>query len=582
MPNRMPGKISVIAPCFNEGRSIRANLAEISRFFQDFSERYEIVCVDDGSQDNTFEELQAAAVQDPNIKVVHYSKNEGKGFALRHGFHASDGDYVVFLDADLDLHPELLYRFFDILSLENADVVIGSKRHPESWTNYPKRRKIISEIYHWILLALFGLPIRDTQVGLKLFKREALERVFDKIICRRFALDVELLANIHRAGYKILEAPIKLNFKRDRRWGRVTIRTLRNTFIDTLAVFYRMNILKYYDLRFLKPEEYPEVAVIVHYDRWSPEVDATLRACLKLSYGKLHAIAYGASPPKINSDRLHFVRLSGNYTSLVDAMKSSPAEVVAFIREGSVPCDAWLEKACRNLGTDNIVAVSGPTLPTDHGNFWSDAGHRVLSSVMGCGGFRYRYIESLHQYIHTITTENLIIRKDDLIAALHAHGFDSGVETWLGQYLNRKAGRRIVYDPEVAVYTQVTPLFLPYLAQVFDWGRIRGVHIRRNPAVLLRWRDAGFILPSLLVLLMLVTIPLVFATGLLGRFCLSLLGVYLLLVLMGSFSTTRLKMNVVVLCGIVSTHAVYGVACISAILLPSLSKVKPVAVELKH
>src|SRR2546426_3187358 len=100
MTDRIHGKISVIIPCFNEVHSIRENIVEISRFFRDFVERYELICVDDGSNDDTLTELRFLAQHDPNIKVLHYAENQGKGFALRHGFEASDGEYVVFIDAD--------------------------------------------------------------------------------------------------------------------------------------------------------------------------------------------------------------------------------------------------------------------------------------------------------------------------------------------------------------------------------------------------------------------------------------------------------------------------------------------------
>src|SRR5947209_5796643 len=112
MANSVEGKISVVTPCFNEVQSIRKNVKEISQFFRDFAQAYEIICVDDGSSDESLTELQSVARDDPNVRILHYSQNQGKGFALRCGFQASDGNYVVFLDADLDLHPHLLHRFF--------------------------------------------------------------------------------------------------------------------------------------------------------------------------------------------------------------------------------------------------------------------------------------------------------------------------------------------------------------------------------------------------------------------------------------------------------------------------------------
>ena len=79
MTDRIQGKISVLVPCFDEAPSIRANLEEIHSFFRDFAEQYEVICIDDGSRDNTRQELEAAAADHANIKVLRYEQNHGKG-----------------------------------------------------------------------------------------------------------------------------------------------------------------------------------------------------------------------------------------------------------------------------------------------------------------------------------------------------------------------------------------------------------------------------------------------------------------------------------------------------------------------
>ena len=96
-----------------------------------------------------------------------------------------------------------------------------------------------------LVRALFGLPVRDTQTGIKLFKRAVLERVLPRILVKRFAFDLELLANAHHFGYRIVEAPVTLNFRRV--CSRLRISAVWNVFLDTLAIFYRMRILHYYD-----------------------------------------------------------------------------------------------------------------------------------------------------------------------------------------------------------------------------------------------------------------------------------------------------------------------------------------------
>ena len=116
---------------------------------------------------------------------------------------------------------------------------------PDSKIIYPWHRKIVSRVYFFLIKILFGLPIHDTQTGLKLFKAEVLEKVLPKILVKEFAYDLEVLVNARHLGYRIVEAPVVVHSQK--RYGRIGIRSIYKTWIDTLAIFYRLNILKYYD-----------------------------------------------------------------------------------------------------------------------------------------------------------------------------------------------------------------------------------------------------------------------------------------------------------------------------------------------
>lgn len=231
-------------PAYNEGHHIYKNLEETHRVFKRAKCEYEIVLVDDGSDDNTFIAAKNAARDLGNIKPVSLNRNRGKGNALKEGFKHAVGDYVIFLDADLDLHPGQLHQMFKVMRDKQAEVIIGSKYHPESKLDYPGSRKVFSRTYALALKALFGLPLRDTQTGLKIFKREVLDKVFPHVICRRYAFDVELLANAHHAGYKVIEAPVVLNYRREMKWGRIGLKDMLHMGLDTLGIFYRISILK--------------------------------------------------------------------------------------------------------------------------------------------------------------------------------------------------------------------------------------------------------------------------------------------------------------------------------------------------
>lgn len=131
----------------------------------------------------------------------------------------------------------------------NADIIVGSKRHPVSKVQYPWPRKILSWGYQLLVRILFGLNIKDSQVGLKLYRREVLEDVLPRILVKEFAFDIEILAVAYHLRYvRIYEAPVELSFTgfssiTSKNFWRIIFQTLW----DTLAVFYRLRILHYYD-----------------------------------------------------------------------------------------------------------------------------------------------------------------------------------------------------------------------------------------------------------------------------------------------------------------------------------------------
>lgn len=242
----LSGRVSVIMPAYNEAEHILKNLSETVATLTDFGIDFEIIVVDDGSPDHTWliasRELHRHR---NNVRVVRYHANQGKGNALMCGTWYATGDYVVFLDADMDLHPMQLPTFFGIMAAENADVVVGSKMHPLSRVNYPVVRRLWSRGYYTLVRLLFGLPLRDTQTGLKVFKAEVLRRVFPKVLVKRFAFDIEVLAIAHHLGYKVAEAPVTLEFTR--RFGRIKIPDVINIFLETIAIYYRLHVRHYYD-----------------------------------------------------------------------------------------------------------------------------------------------------------------------------------------------------------------------------------------------------------------------------------------------------------------------------------------------
>jgi glycosyltransferase involved in cell wall biosynthesis len=167
------GRLSVIMPIFNLQDSIADNLEKTASLFASYNIRTELVPVDDGSTDLSWSEIQKAAekigsseIQCVVCKSVHLAQNGGKGAALKAGFDASSGEYVLLLDGDLDINPSQTPHFFEAMRLENADIVVGSKRHPDSKVQYPWHRRIVSWVYFSLVRWFVGIRITDTQSGM--------------------------------------------------------------------------------------------------------------------------------------------------------------------------------------------------------------------------------------------------------------------------------------------------------------------------------------------------------------------------------------------------------------------------------
>jgi len=237
--------LSLVLPAFKQEKTINKDIKNLSRVLSLLNLNHEIIVVVDGYVDKTYQKVKR--IKNPHIILIGYEKNQGKGYAIKRGVEKANGDIIGFIDAGMDLDPKEISLMLNIMDWNKADIVIGSKLHPDSIINYPKSRKILSWGYRSIIKVLFRLNVKDTQVGLKLFKRNVAKNVFSKIVVKAFAFDVEVLAVAQSLGYvRIYEAPIRLKFRQ----GSITSTNFWTvsfwTLWDTLAVFYRMNILKYY------------------------------------------------------------------------------------------------------------------------------------------------------------------------------------------------------------------------------------------------------------------------------------------------------------------------------------------------
>lgn len=236
--------LSVVIPAYRQANTIVAEIRRLHRFLADVVPQHEIILVIDGNEDQTLERV-TAELSFPELRVECFTDNQGKGMAVRHGMQLAKGELIAFMDAGGDLLAVDLLRMMRILQEQGADLVIGSKKHIGSHVTYPLVRRLYSSMYQLLNRLLFNLTIRDTQVGMKIFRRDVLQQILPRLSVKRFAFDLELLVVAHHLGFnRIVEAPVTLQYQFSSSINRQAVYQI---LWDTLAIFYRSKVLRWYD-----------------------------------------------------------------------------------------------------------------------------------------------------------------------------------------------------------------------------------------------------------------------------------------------------------------------------------------------
>lgn len=209
-------KLSIVIPAYDEALRIVKTLTEIKIYLQQrqtYWHDYEVIVVSDGSTDNT-DHIVLDLINDfYGLRLITYPDNRGKGFAVKTGIQASDGDVVLFVDADGATPIEELNKLFEHILHDRTDMVIGSRRVIGAHITKEQSllRTIVGKLFSYINIIILNMPFIDTQCGFKLFRGELARKLFNDKISDGFAFDVEIIFYARRAKYRIKEQGVTWN-----------------------------------------------------------------------------------------------------------------------------------------------------------------------------------------------------------------------------------------------------------------------------------------------------------------------------------------------------------------------------------
>lgn len=196
--------ISVFFPTYNEEKNIASTVKKAIKVIPKYADKWEIIIVNDGSNDNTLKISNALAKKHKNVRVVNHKKNRGYGAAFKSGFYSAKYEWITFTDADGQFDISELENFIETQKEKNADIVIGY---------YKKRRvsktKILtSKMWELVVFLLFGLKVRDIDCGFKFVNKKVIDALPNLEAERGAFISSEFLIKAKKKGFKIVEIPV--------------------------------------------------------------------------------------------------------------------------------------------------------------------------------------------------------------------------------------------------------------------------------------------------------------------------------------------------------------------------------------
>ncbi len=345
---------------------------------------------------------------------------------------------------------------------------------PSRWSTTRASRRIASWCYQQLNRVLFGLDLRDTQVGLKVFSRDVSDNVIPLLLVKRFAFDLELLAVSNALGHdRVREMPVRLEYRFT--GSEVTSLAALRTLWDTAAIFYRLRILRTYRRRraLIVPTRAPVPPVTILGD---PEVAPTL------DYPALEVVA-GDDPTRLAA--------------------AAHGELLAMLEPGARPAGNWISAATPYFTRPEIAAVVVPELAPTTSSVAECAAAAVLESRLGGGSRRFRYLPGNVRVTRDHPAANVIVRATDYRDAVAADVDSEHLVAWLSD-----RERQTVYTPDTSISSVPAPVFAPHLQATATHACARGSAARRTRGRSVSGATAFSLVPAILAVVGLVVLAL--------------------------------------------------------------------------
>lgn len=228
--------ISVVIPVYNEEGSLKELITWIRKVMEDNQFSWEVIIIDDGSRDNSWQKIELLQKDNPEIKGIKFKRNYGKAAALHCGFDIVKGDVVITMDSDLQDSPDEIPELYNMITKENYDLVSGwkKKRHDPLFT-----KNIPSKLYNWTVRQITGIKLHDMNCGLKAYKKEVVK-------------NIELYGEMHRyipvlakwAGYNKIGEKAVTHYERKYGVSKFGLERFIRGPLDLMSVMFMTRFVK--------------------------------------------------------------------------------------------------------------------------------------------------------------------------------------------------------------------------------------------------------------------------------------------------------------------------------------------------